>query len=344
MKFLVTGGAGFLGSNIVKELLLDEHTSLVSEVRILDIRKPETEWQKEVIVFHGDIRDQNIVNQACNGIDVVIHSAAIIDWGTKSEKEVLEINTGGTENIINSCLGNKVRYLVYTSSLDAIFTGKPLIDIDESIPYPIKPANAYCESKRRAEELVKNANGNQLKTCIIRPADIYGEGDPYHIGSLINMAKNGFYVRLGNGKAKCQHVYVRNLAFAHVLLVKALIIQKPSVDGNIYFVTDGPGKNFFKFYDQVVIDAGYRIWPKNLWLPKSLSFLIASIFEFFARIIRPIVKINPKFSRFAVLYTCSDFTFSSEKARRDFNYIPKYSEQEAIARTIEYYKKLINIS
>jgi sterol-4alpha-carboxylate 3-dehydrogenase (decarboxylating) len=187
---------------------------------------------------------------------------------------------------------------------------------------------------------VKNANGGNLKTCILRPADIYGEGDPYHIGSLIDMAKNGFYVRLGNGKSICQHVYVHNIAHAHILAARALVDNNKLVEGNIYFITDGPGKNFFKFYDQVVLGAGYRIWPKNLWLPRWLSYFIASIFEFFARLIRPIVKINPKFSRFAVLYTCSDFTFSTDKARRDFNYIRKFSEEEAIARTIEYYKKL----
>jgi len=77
----------------------------------------------------------------------VIHSAAIIDWGTKSKKEVLDVYVGGTENIINACLENGVKYLIYTSSLDAVFTGTPLINIDETQPYPDKHHTIYCEQK-----------------------------------------------------------------------------------------------------------------------------------------------------------------------------------------------------
>lgn len=339
MVFLVTGGSGFLGSAIVEELLLAWSELRIQEIRVLDIHKPEVDWVKNITFIQGDIRNLSVVNDACKGVDIVIHSAAIVDWGTKSEQEVLSINFGGTENIVQSCFENKVSCLIYTSSLDAVFGGKSMQNIDESIPYPEKPVNAYCDSKYRAELLVKNANSSMLKTCILRPADIYGEGDPYHIGSLINMAKDGFYVRLGNGKSVCQHVYVRNMAYAHLLAVKALTGQKSNIAGNIYFITDGPGKNFFKFYDQVIVGAGYKIWPSNLWLPYWLAYSIGSIVEFTAWLITPIIKINPKFSRFAVVYTCSDFTFSAEKALKDFGYIPKYSEGEAIDKTIAYYKK-----
>lgn len=339
MVYFVTGGSGFLGRAIVNELLADWDGSIIHELRVLDIKMPVGSWTENVTFIQGDIRDRSIVNKACKGVDVVIHSAAIVDWGTKSEQEVLSINFGGTENIVQACLDNKVPYLIYTSSLDAVFNGKSLKNIDETVPYPAKPVNAYCDSKYRAEVLVKESNSESLKTCILRPADIYGEGDPYHIGSLINMAKDGFYVRLGDGKSVCQHVYVRNMAYAHVLATKALIDHKPDVPGNIYFITDGPGKNFFKFYDQVVTGSGYKIWPKNLWLPYWLAFSIGSSVEFLSWLISPVKKINPKFSRFAVVYTCSDFTFSAEKARRDLGYIPKYAEQEAIEKTIAFYKK-----
>ncbi len=109
------------------------------------------------------------------------------------------------------------------------------------------------------------AQGENLKTCILRPSDIYGEEDPYHIGSLIDMAKTGFYVRLGNGKSKCQHVYVGNMAHAHVLAANALLQNNKKIMGNAYLITDGPGSNFFKFFDKIVSGAGYKIFPKNLW-------------------------------------------------------------------------------
>jgi nucleoside-diphosphate-sugar epimerase len=211
--------------------------------------------------------------------------------------------------------------------------------IDENVAYPDRPVNAYCESKQKAEELAKKANGTQLKTCILRPADIFGEGDPYHIGSLIDMAKDGFYVRLGNGKSVCQHVYVRNMAYAHILVAKAFTEKNRSIEGEVYFITDGPAHNFFKFYDQVVVGAGYKIWPSNLWLPFWLAFAIGGLIEFGAWLISPIKKVNPKFSRFAAVYTCSNFTFNSNKAKEDFGYIPKYATTDALSRTIEHYRK-----
>jgi nucleoside-diphosphate-sugar epimerase len=341
MVFLITGGAGFLGKAIVEELLSDWAPD---QIRVLDLREPEAKWLDKIIFIKGDIRDSSIVSAACNGVDMVIHSAAIIDWGTKTEKEVLDINAGGTEIIIDACRENDVPFLIYTSSLDAVFNGKSMEGIDENVAYPDKPINAYCDSKQKAEALVKKSNSGQLKTCILRPADIFGEGDPYHIGSLIDMAKGGFYVRLGNGKSVCQHVYVRNMAYAHILVARAFIERNKAIEGNVYFITDGPPHNFFKFYDKVVSGAGYKIWPGNLWLPFWLAYGIGSIIEFAAWLISPIKKINPKFSRFAVVYTCSNFTFNSNRAKKDFGYTPKYPTSVALSKTIEHYRKTRNIS
>ena len=337
---LVTGGSGFLGKNIVKELLAPDSPIDPSEIRVFDIHPYNGIQNDKVTFIHGDIRKYDEVEKACAGVSIVIHSAAIIDWGTQPESVVYEINTGGTENVIKACLKNNVNNLVYTSSLDAVFTGKPLVNIDESQPYPEKPQTSYCSSKIESEKLVNAACSKNLKTCILRPSDIYGEADPYHIDSLIDMAKTGFYVRLGNGKSKCQHVYVGNMAHAHVLAANALLQSNKKIMGNAYLITDGPGSNFFTFFDHIVAGAGYKIFPKNLWIPRGLAFAMGSISEFVAFLISPVKKYNPKFSRFAVIYTCNDFTFNSNKAKADFGWEPKYSTPEAIENTISYYKKL----
>jgi hypothetical protein len=62
-------------------------------------------------------------------------------------------------------------------------------------------------------------------------ADIWGEGDPFHIGSLIDMAKGGFYVRIGNGSSKSQHVNAGNMAVAHIQAARALIDGNSRVGG-----------------------------------------------------------------------------------------------------------------
>jgi 3beta-hydroxy-delta5-steroid dehydrogenase/steroid delta-isomerase len=129
------------------------------------------------------------------------------------------------------------------------------------------------------------------------------------------------------------------MAWAHVLVASALWNGNNNVAGEIYFITDGEGSNFFRFFDQVIEGAGYKTFPKNLWLPHGLAYAIGAMSESIAVLLRPFKKYNPKFSRFAVTYTCTDFTFSAEKAKKDFGFKPKYSTEFALKKTIEYYKK-----
>jgi sterol-4alpha-carboxylate 3-dehydrogenase (decarboxylating) len=339
INILLTGGSGFMGKAIVAELTDPACPFKPDLIRIFDLDKYQRLMDPRIEMVQSDVRDYDKVSVACKNIDVVIHSAAIVDWGTKSEEEILSVNVEGTKNIIRACKEQKVKVLVFTSSLDAVFSGKPLVDIDESIPYPTKHSTSYCTSKYLAENLVLDCSGDGLKACILRPADVYGEGDPYHIGSLLDMVKGGFYVRLGNGKSKCQHVYVGNIAYAHIIAVQALLSNNNSVAGNIYFITDGPGSNFFSFYDRIIEEAGYKIWPKNLWLPKGFSMLLGVLSELVALIVRPVKRYTPRMSRFAVTYTCTDFTFNSQKAEKDFGFSPKYNAKEALEKTVFFYRK-----
>jgi nucleoside-diphosphate-sugar epimerase len=336
---LITGGSGFLGSSMVHEFLEESFPVQVKELRVFDLNPVEEPVDKRVKFIKGDVRDQEALLGACKGVDLLIHSAAIVDWGTKSEAEVMAVNFEGTQNVIEACIISKVKALVYTASLDVLYDGNPLIDVDEEAPYPDRHATSYCASKYLGEKSVLEANCETLKTCSLRPADIYGEGDPYHIGSLINMAKGGFYVRLGNGHSRCQHVYVGNMAHAHVLASAALLEGNIKVEGQAYFLTDGPPSNFFTFFDRFVLAAGYRIWPKNVWLPRWFAYGLGWISESIAFLLRPIKKYYPKMSRFAVTYTCTDYTFTAEKARKDFGFVPKYGGPEAFERTVDFFRR-----
>ena len=338
-NILLTGGSGFLGKAIVDELISADSPIPVKELRILDSNN-HMGWSDDRIRFiKGDVRDREIVDIATEGVDLVIHSAAIVDWGTKSKETVMSVNLGGTRNLIEAAKSNSVKAFVFTSSLDVLFEGKTLRDVDEDHPYPQKHSTAYCRSKYLAEIEVLNSNAKAFPTAVLRPSDIFGEGDPFHIGSLVDMAKGGFYVRLGNGKTKSQHVYLGNIAYAHLQLSHALLTENTKVPGNSYFITDGPGSNFFHFFDQIVLASGYKIWPENLWIPRIPAYILGAISEIIAVLVRPFKYYNPKMSRFAVTYTCTDYTFTSEKAIRDFGFSIRYNEKEAFQRTIAYWQK-----
>jgi nucleoside-diphosphate-sugar epimerase len=339
-RVLLTGGSGFLGTALRRELLDQTPPFPLKSLRILDLETggehpsdPRVEW------IRGDVRDPVAVAGACREMDVVLHAAAIVDWGTRSEEEIMAVNLEGTRNVVRACTECGVKVMVYTSSLDVLFSGKPLRDVDETTPFPEKHGSSYCVSKTLAEKLVLGSNGNGLRTCSLRPADIYGEGDPYHIGSLIQMARKGFYVRLGNGKSRCQHAYVGNVAHAHVLAAAALLDGNGTIAGRAYFITDGPPSNFFTFFDAFVEAAGYSIRPRNAWLPRWFAYALGCISESVAFLLRPVHRYAPKMSRFAVTYTCTDYTFRPDRAEKELGFRPRYSRQEAFDRTVAYFRR-----
>ena len=146
-------------------------------------------------------------------------------------------------------------------------------------------------------------------------------------------------MRLGNGKAKAQHVFVGNMAYAHVQMLNEIMNGNEKPLGEAYLITDAEGQNFFRFFDQIVERAGYSTKPKNMWIPRGIAYSLGAVSEFIAYLLRPIKKYNPGLSRFAVNYTCTDFTFNSKRAEADFGFKPKYSEEEAIEMTAIFYRR-----
>ena len=215
--------------------------------------------------------------------------------------------------------------------MDVVFDGrKPIVYADESLPYPKKASkNPYCRTKRIAEEMVIEANRPDFLTCSLRPVGLYGPRDKYHIPNIINLAKSGFNVRLGDGSACFSHVYSENAAYAHILAAKHL---KPEalVAGQCYVITDHqPASNFFDFMRPFLEGL-------NLPLPKrSIPYWLAYIFGSFAETFTP----KSNFNRFSVIQTCVDHTFLHDKATRDFGYEPIVSKEEAYRRTLNWLQK-----
>ena len=343
-RLLVTGGTGFVGQALIKELICADPVFETDEIRVLDTAPPDAPSEElfsntKITFYQGDIRDSVLLRQVMEGADAVIHLASMVDWGTHSREEVFSVNVEGAEMVIRAAKEAGVKVFIFTSSLDAVCTGKPIVDEDEALPFPEKFPNFYCESKAEGELLVRRYASENFYITALRPSGVYGEADPFHISALVEMARKGPYVRIGSGKALCQHVYVGNVAHAHLLACRALWEGNTKPNGEVYFLTDSPPKNFFKFLDTIVEAAGYEIRPNNVWIPKPLMWVAGVLAEGTAFLLRPFKRMNPVVSRFAVNYTCNDFTFSGDKARRDFGYTPKYNEEEAFTRTVEYFRR-----
>lgn len=342
---LVTGGAGYLGDVLVGQLL-DGSVLSPREVRVFDLRESPRAGDPRVRSVVADVRDGDALRDAARGADVVIHSAAQVDWGRVPDAQLEAVNVGGTRNAIAACRAAGVPALVHTSTLDVVYDGRPVLDGDETLPYPARFPNAYCRTKAEAERIALAANGapldddggGTLRTSVIRPCSIFGEGDPFHIGSLVEMARRRQLFRVGDGSARSQFTYVGNVAHAHLLAARSLLSDAPRAAGEVYFALDFPPENFFDFLAPFVEAAGHRMPPPSRGLPRAPLYALGWALESLSRALGPAVRFAPTVTTFAVDFVTLDFTLSSDKAARDLGYAPRFTREEAFERTLAWYR------
>lgn len=340
LRLLITGGAGFLGQALSRELR-DEaaRRGRAVHLRLFDLKPaPGGGGADEVVT--GDVRDAAAVRAACADRDVVIHAASAVDWGNTPVDFLRAVNVDGTRHVIDGCRGAGVRGLVYTSTLDVLFDGARLDHVDERHPYPARHLDHYGSTKTEAERLVLGADDAAgLRTMALRPLGMYGEADPYHVGSVLKAARTGqLSFRIGDGSAVFQHVYVGNVAHAHAQAAFALGeggAAAAAMGGRPYFVTDQEAENFFDFMAPFVEALGHRM-PKRK-LPRGLALGIAAVVEGAAKLVRPLWNVQPLLTRSSVIILTTYQSYDGSALRRDLGWAPRYTTAEAFRRTVDWF-------
>jgi predicted dehydrogenase/nucleoside-diphosphate-sugar epimerase len=214
-RILVTGGAGFLGSALVDRL-----AATGEPIRLL-LRRPLSDAKRygdNVSAIYGSLGQPDLVARATEGIEIVYHVGAAM----KGPKEEFEQGTvWGTRNMIDACLRNHVKRLVYISSMSVLdhashVTGVP---VTETSPYEPFPDNrgAYTQTKLRAEQMVLDAIKDKgLPAVILRPGQIFGPGaEQVTPNGVIGIA--GQWIVAGAGKRKLPLVYRDDVVDAMLL-------------------------------------------------------------------------------------------------------------------------------
>jgi len=331
---VVIGGSGFVGNGIVQML-----RKRGEAVRVFDL-VPHPDPEVESII--GDIRDAQALQAALRGADVVHHTASFIFFGLGRPQHVIDINIGGTKNVIAACKANGVRKLIYTSSAETMLAYDTIIeDGDETLPYPTRFASLYGETKSTAEQMILAANGTDgLLTCSLRPSGIYGKGDKYQAPAIVNFIQQKRLIRIGDGSARAIQTYVDNIAYAHLLAADRLDEGSP-VGGQKYFIGDGECRNHFDFFEAILTAMGYTLPTQTI--PLRLALLIARMNEtrFYATPER--MRKQPLLNRHTVVATSQPQVFRLDKARRDLGYDPIVSQEEGIQRTAAAIREQYNL-
>lgn len=323
MPVLVTGGGGFLGRAIVRQLVYRGE-----RVRVLG-RSPYPFLDKlGVEVVQGDVRDPVAVANACRDVETVFHTAAVAGiWGPWDRYH--SINTVGTRNVIDGCLGQGVRKLIYTSSPSVVFNGSDQENVSETEPYPRRYLCHYPHTKALAEQEVLDSNDRtRLLTCALRPHLIWGPGDQHLIPRMLERARLEKLKRVGNGDNKVDMIYVDNAAAAHLQAADALTPDSP-VGGQAYFVSEGQPVNLWMWINEILMLAGL---PR---VRRSVSFTTAynggrfleTIYEWFRWLDH-----EPIMTRFLACQLAHHHYYDVSKARRDFGMRSIVSFEEGMDR------------
>jgi len=227
MRVLVTGGAGFIGSNVVK--MLEEGGV---ETIILDDFSHAS--YKNLLTVKGEIVCGNILDEGLykklGKVDAVIHEAAITDTTLADDSKMIEVNYNGFKNVLNFCLDRKIR-LVYASSAGVY--GNASSAMSEGAE--IIPHNTYAYSKYQCDCLMEKITKKSLKPIIVglRYFNVYGPNE-YHKGLSASMIyqlylqmKQGRRPRIFKfGEQKRDFIYVKDVAR---ITIEALNSKKSAV-------------------------------------------------------------------------------------------------------------------
>ena len=228
MKVLITGGTGFTGKALVKRLIDKGHQVVAMDykegIKTQEIR----DWGAEVVI--GSVTDRDIVDRTVKGVDVVHHLAAAFRELDVPDNYYEEVNIQGTVNVLAAAKREKVKRFIYCSTcgVHGNVDNPPAAETA-----PIKPADYYQRTKYAAEPLVLAQNSPDFSTLVVRPAAIYGPGDPERFGMIFRRVNKGVFPIFGDGKALYHPLYVDN--FVDVL---ENVLQPGVGDGGVYLIAD----------------------------------------------------------------------------------------------------------
>jgi nucleoside-diphosphate-sugar epimerase len=220
----VTGGTGFVGSHVARQLAAAGHS-----VRLLvrDVDKARSIYTSLAgtvpELFPGDITDPESVTAALDGCDAVVHAAAGTPIRTRSLEEMFAVNVGGVKNVIGGAVERGIGRIVIVSSITAIFDEDGSKVTAEALPVPSKMP--YGQSKVEAELYLRELQAAGAPISIVYPGGVIGPDDPGFSDTcmaLKHRIENGFRI-FGDGGM--QHVDVRDLA----ALITVLVIDSTPV-------------------------------------------------------------------------------------------------------------------
>ncbi len=323
MRVLVTGCGGFLGSEIVRQLI-ERGDTVVGAARgdYPDLRSIG------MTLHRGDLKSTDFISSVVRDVDAVVHTAAKAgvwgEWG-----DYYAINKTATDSIIAACHASSIKTLVYTSSPSVTFAGEDQSGVDESVPYATQWLCHYPHTKALAEQAVLAANElGRLHTVALRPHLIWGEHDPHILPRVIDKARRGRLRIVGDGKNRVDTVHVINAASAHLDALDALTRDPGRSSGRAYFITQDEPVDCWQWIGDVCEIGGVPRPRKHLSF--HAAHRIGGMLETVYRLIGK--ESEPPLTRFVAAQLAKDHYFDISQAKDRLGYRPRITMQQGLQR------------
>jgi 2-alkyl-3-oxoalkanoate reductase len=320
MRALVTGGTGFIGRQVVRRLLDDNH-----HVRIFSRGNVNADMfgDRSVEVASGDLANAGSLIDAMDGMEVLYHIGEI----KNTTKAASEINVKLLQEVLGQVKRQKIKRIVFVSSITVSGIPSTMPADEDTVPRIILNDH-YTNYKRRAEKLLVE-NAADVEYVIIRPAPVYGPGSR-SLGRFINIIGRfgPFGVPFpGNAENLAPLIYVGDLSSAIARAGTA-----PAAAGRIFNLTDGLRHSWRDFLEGIAKRLGkrVRIVPLSRML-LQLSALPLDLVSGFLGISLDTVSY--------VTYFSENIFFDNARARNLLNWQPRYSLVEGIDDMIAFYEK-----
>lgn len=322
MRVVVTGGTGFTGAALSLRLAGEGH-QVTAVGRREGLRGAELAAAGVRMVL-GSITDPETLDSAIPGADVVFHLAAAFRQMGVPDQYYQEVNVEGTRMVAERALRHGVKKLVHCSTM-GVHGSVAVPPADEDAPF--QPRDYYQQSKLEGELGLAPFPARGLPVTVVRPAAIYGPGDPGHLLLLFRRVASGFFPMFGGGRTLYHTVYIDNLLDGFL----AAAVAGPG-DARAYLIADPTYVTLDELVRAVAAALGVRV--RMLHLPLAPLLLAAELCD---RLLRPLGIPPPLFPR-RVDWFRSNRAFRTDRARRELGWEPRIELAEGLRRTAEWYR------
>jgi nucleoside-diphosphate-sugar epimerase len=312
---LITGIGGFIGLRAA-EIALERGFQVRGLQHSANKARKAEQLGADVVV--GSITDPVAAEKACQGVDIILHTAAIVKENETIER-CREVNVGGTVNMAKAAKKAGVKTFVHLSSVMVYGFNYPDRITESGLLRGEN--NPYCQTKIEAEKAILPFNSPpEFGVIIIRPGDVYGAGSTPWIVRPLELMRQGSFMLANQGRGVINHVYIDNLIDAIFLA-----IEKEAY-GEIFNITDGKETSWKEYYDRLARIA-------QLKPPASLP---ASILKGLIRLqclFQKAIGQKPEMMPDSIDFITRPHAYSIDKAIDLLNYQPKIDLAEGMRRT-----------